>query len=97
MGDIAKLQSSDYVTKQLQENIVNPLNSLKNNSLLNGRLITLTTSMGDNTINHGMGKQPVGWAVVDKTANINLYRTSWDSKKLVINASAIATITLWVF
>ena len=94
---IAKLQSPDYAVKQLQENIVKPLNDLKNVPIVSGKLITFTAAIGDNTINHGMERALVGWSVVDKTANANLYRTSWDSKKLVINSSAIAAITMWVF
>lgn len=94
---IAKLQSSDYVVKQLQENIVNPLNDLQNVLILNGTLLIADFVVGNNTINHGLGRLPKGWMVADKTASTDLYRTFWDNKKLVLNSSAISTIAVWVF
>ncbi len=92
------LGSDNTDLMKVQDNVSNVFATLSLMQILDGALVVnQTLAVGDNTISHGLGRQPLGWIPVDKTANTNLYRTSWDNRKLVLNSSAIATISLWIF
>ena len=60
-------------------------------------------SVGSNQIAHKLGRQPVGWLIIDVTQEEvtdsypRLYRTNWDSRILTLTSDAESTIALWVF
>ena len=79
------------------------LNPVLSNEVVNGRLIrNLQLSMGSNVINHGLGRNLVGWFVTRvRSSPVTLYDTQ-DSNQLQaltlnLNASAAANVDLWVF
>lgn len=48
-------------------------------------------------INHLLGRQPKGWAVVDIDTAATVHRTAWDSRTLTLVASSACTVSLWVY
>lgn len=69
-----------------------------NSPLLNGRLVT---GVAVGTIaaarNHGLGRTPQGWFIVDKTIDVNVWRTAWDNRTITLDATSSATIAIYVF
>lgn len=57
------------------------------------------TFVGGDTIAipHKLGRQPVGWLVIDADAYWALARTEWDVNTITLNSFSAGTITLWVF
>ena len=66
--------------------------------LLNGTLVRadLLASGGVN-VNHGLGRVPQGWIVVDIGVSANVWSTGSNKKVLTLNTSADASVSLWVF
>ena len=87
----------------LMQNIKKWAKVLEDNPLLDGRaLCCASTGAGTVTINHGLGRQPLGWIVTDRSPGAGppfptLERISWDDKTIVINTSGICCFNLWVF
>lgn len=78
------------------------LNPVIANPLMAGRLISnVVLTTGVNTINHGLQRNLVGYIVTLKNANITIYDSQSTNQKsnlfLILNASAPATVSLYVF
>jgi len=68
-----------------------PLNQM---TVLNGVVL----AVGNNVINHGLGRVPTGWIIMDINAAAVIYRNAaFNATTLTLNSSAIATIRLGVF
>lgn len=76
------------------------LNTIIVNPILQGQVISgisLATTT-PKTINHGLGRQMIGWFPIDNSANATVWRTSvFNSQTITLEASAATTIALWVF
>jgi len=75
---------------------VNALQALPLNQMvvLNGVVL----AVGNNVINHGLGRVPTGWIIMDINAASVIYRNAaFNATTLTLNSSAIATIKLGVF
>lgn len=58
--------------------------------------VAITTS--DTTINHGLKKVPVGYLVVKKNANAQIWDTAnFNQNNITLRASATVTANVWVF
>ena len=56
------------------------------------------TASTEKSINHGLGRTPRGWYIVDKDADANVYRSSAStSTQIKLTADANVTISLVVF
>lgn len=97
MKTIPKIHIKDAVINRAISQNTEGINYLLGNGLIKN-IITITLAVGDNVINHKMRTTPIGWILVDTTTGgTDLYRVSWDDKVLVLNSSAISTITLLIF
>lgn len=66
--------------------------------ILNGRLLSdIVVATVSRRFDHGLGRQPVGWFIVDKTSALDVWRTDWDTRTISLDASASSTITIYVF
>jgi len=53
---------------------------------------------GDNTINHLLGRLPVGWVIIDQDASASIYRSKpLNNLTLTLNSSGAAVINLLIF
>lgn len=67
--------------------------------LIQGNLITNQVLVtGANIINHKLGRQQVGWMIVDQNASAALYRSQpFNGLTLTLTSSAPVTVNVWVF
>lgn len=106
MARLFKVQTTDRVMNQLQDNIANLLEptatTVQESPLLSGKIlekVVLTT--GSNTIQHTLGRPLKGWFIVRQRASATLYDTQ-DSNAtpqvtLLLTASAGVTVDIYVF
>lgn len=69
------------------------------NLLVQGNLVTGQLMVtGSNIINHGLGRQQLGWIITDSNASAAIYRSQpFNSKTLTLTSSAPTTISVWCF
>lgn len=46
-----------------------------------------TTINGDTEVMHLLGRQPIGWFLIDKQDTGDIIRVSWDSLKVILTSS----------
>lgn len=64
---------------------------------LKGNLLDITVTTTATAFSHGLGVIPQGFLVFDKTANADIWRTSWDDKTITLDATATVSAKVWVF
>lgn len=99
---IPRVQTDNREVNQLQSNIISALNPVLSNQMLNGRVITeVELSVGDNTINHGLGQTLQGWSIVRKRASADIYDKQDSNPNpaltLILYSSVATKIDLYVF
>lgn len=99
---LPNFNTSDRILSMLQDQWSSQLNPVLSNPLVNGRLIqSVVLASGNNTINHRLSRNLVGWLVVGQTAASSIYdnqaTNQMKDKTLILNASAPCTVNLWVF
>lgn len=93
-----KIQTVDRDLNRVQDQVFQALNPVLKNVLIDSVQINdiqITTSGVD--IDHGLGRVPLGWFVVDSTASATVWRTAWTDRILSLDASGTATISIVVF
>lgn len=76
--------------------LINPLLRRPLNSSVQSDPILL--SIGDNIINHRLGRKPQGWIIIDVDGDAQIYRSApFNDKTLTLNSDAAVTIQLIVF
>jgi len=78
------------------KSLIDPLleNALNSVSIIDNVVLAI----GDNVINHKLGRKQQGWLVLDVNASTTIYRSAdFNDKTLTLNSSATATIKLGVF
>lgn len=97
----AKMQTQNFEVNQLQSNILTAFASLSNqvvNTPSDGQFLTdLDFLTGDNTTQHKLGVSPTGYIVISQSAAANFYLVSKTSNTITLNASAPATVSIFVF
>jgi hypothetical protein len=89
-----KLQPDMQTTKW--KSIIDPL--LKNPTNNISLLTNIKLQVGNNIINHKLGKKPQGWIITDINGKATIYRSAdFNDKILTLNSSAVVTISLGVF
>ena len=59
--------------------------------------VSVSLASGSTTFAHKLGRQPVGWEIIDITCAAIVYRESWSSTQITLNASASATAKVRVW
>jgi hypothetical protein len=102
LGKVSVLNTDDRILNQLQDNFAQKLNNILALPFLQGNFLDdVVLASGDNTINHKLGRDLVGWVITLQNASATIYDKQ-DSNTdiantLVLNSSAIATVTIYVF
>ena len=99
---IARVQTTSRELNQVQSQIISSVQPVLDNPIVNGRLIqSLAVSSGSNVIDHGLGRELLGWIVVRNSASVTFYDTQNSNanpaRTLLLTASGNATISLYVF
>ena len=97
---VKALNTDNDVLNRVQDNLIQAIEPLTRAPMSNGVFITGTAlTAGGNTINHGLGRKPLGYVVVSTTTasyfsdNIpTANSTSFD-----LGSTAATTVNLWVF
>jgi hypothetical protein len=97
---LAKAKKGDF--KYSDQDITDLFTTLKDLPIINGFLLEeVALISGDTTLDHGLGRELLGWIVVGQSASATIYDkqgTNSDSgRTLILNSSAVATVNLWVF
>ncbi len=83
----------------LKDRIAEFTHQLELNPTLDGALVE-SENLAATTpreLNHKLGRQPSGWILTDIDAAATVHRTAWDDKTISLEASADATVSVWVF
>lgn len=106
MARLFKVQTTDRVVNQLQDNIANLLEptatTVEQSPLLAGKILEkVVLSASSNTIRHTLGRTLKGWFIVRQRASATIYDTQ-DSNTtpevtLKLTASAGVTVDIYVF
>jgi hypothetical protein len=98
-----KINTQDYELSTVQRNTAEFTQQLANNPRLDGLLIEdiALTSGSETTVNHGLGRAIRGFEIVYKNAQVDVWaddaKQIFPNSTLVLDTSATATISLWVF
>lgn len=94
-----RTQSKDSFAHRTQQNVLKMITSLFNQvPIINGRLmedINITTTA--TAYEHKLGRVPIGWIVLDRGANVTVWRTAWDDKTITLDSTGFTTIRVWIF
>jgi hypothetical protein len=92
-----RVVTQDQNLTRVQDNVQAELTRIDVSPFQNGVLLkNLALKSGANSIAHTLGRAPQVWVVTDRTSTATVYRTSWDSKFIGLQASAACTVSLWV-
>ena len=102
LGKVSVLNIQDRIINQLQDNIVQKLNNVLGLPLLQGDFLDdVVLVSGDNTINHMLGRELLGWIITLQSAAASIYdkqsSNTTPETTLVLNSSAGATVSIYVF
>lgn len=102
MDPVNKLRSADEWLNRVQDNILRAVNQIVKIPILDGVLtdeIDLSTSITN--VEHKLGREPLGWIVVAKDANADVWEVTANNpdraRFLRLDASVTVTVRLWVF
>jgi hypothetical protein len=102
MARLFKVQTTDRVVNQLQDNIANFIEPIGDNVLLPGIILkNVALAVGSNTIQHGLGRLLLGWFIVRQRASASIYDTqdtnTSQTTTLKLTSSAVVTVDIYVF
>jgi hypothetical protein len=102
MARLFKVQTTDRVVNQLQDNIANFIEPMANNVLLPGIILTkVTLAATSNTIQHKLGRLLQGWFIVRQRASASIYDTQdtnpTPTTTLRLTSSTVVTVDIYVF
>ncbi len=95
-------QSSSQELSLMQTSWAKEINPLLTNPMLQGSLIrNVTLAVGDNEVNHKLGRKLQGWTLVRKRAAAEIYDKQDSSimphLTLSLTSDAVVTVDLYVF
>lgn len=99
MKSLKKIASKDTTITQLQNNVEAAVNPIIDKVIVDGILlknINLTTGI-DNIINHKLGRALIGYTIVSKSSNSNIWNTQQGSKTITLQCSLNTIVNIWVF
>lgn len=107
LGEEGRKVAGNYLSPSLPWALANPkwaasLNPLLGNPIVNGSLLSgVVLKTGANVINHGLGRKLLGYLVTLNNAAATFYDSQETNQRpeltLILNSSAPATVSLYVF
>jgi hypothetical protein len=96
-NDVKDSDNLQRTLNGLQQNIGTAINSIDKSLLQNGVLISDVSLNGSIAINHKLARMPLGYFVVAKSSNVNIWDTAKTVDTLTLNSSGSTTISIYVF
>ena len=102
MQSIAKVQTNNREVNQLQSNILSYLNTLGQNALLSGTILTEQALVnGSNTINHKLDRKLQGWFIIRQRGPASVYdnqdNNTSPNRTLILISDADVSVDIFVF
>jgi hypothetical protein len=94
--------SQDIEINRLQDNVADGFNRVLTSAILDFTLIkSVALKIGDNVVNHELGRNPNGWIVVRKRGPGNFYdkqdSNTTPALNIVINSDSAVTVDFYFF
>jgi len=102
IAQLIKLRTKSPETDTLQDNVFEWTQSVINQILLKGQLVSdIIVTTQTTTIAHKLGRAYQGWFIVNKNAAADVWdagiNTTDITKFLILDSTATVTIDIWVF
>jgi hypothetical protein len=101
---IKKVFSGDYNTQKLQDNLADEIRRIENIPLLNGNIVRNISFLGtgtDTQVNHGLGREPIGWILIESTVDLSVYKSSTvnnlKDKLILFRSNTASTGSIYIF
>ena len=96
-----RVRTGNPEVQALQAALAPLLDGLAAIPVLDGRLVKaqMLTPGQDNPVNHGLGRTPAGWILAGQNAQAGVWEVAGTTpgKTLILRASALVTVNLWIF
>lgn len=92
-----KVKIIDRTLSQFQDNVATILQPLSKNAIIDGTFVDVTLISGSNTVNHTLGRVPLGFIITSRDSAATVYNTAWDSTTVSLTASASLNATIYFF
>jgi hypothetical protein len=97
---VKALNTDDDILNRIQDNLIQAIEPLTRSSITNGILLqSKPLTIGNNIIDHGLGRQPLGLIVVSNSAGsvLSYSISNATTRSIPVNASIATTASFWVF
>lgn len=88
--------TGDQKLDRIQQNVSNSFNTLTGPFLGGNLLSSVAVGTVSTSIKHGLGRVPIVWVLCDQNTNTTVWRLSWDSNVINLEAATACTVSLWV-
>lgn len=92
-----KLNFKDSLLARFQLNLEKFFFQFYSNPILKGQLLESVSLSGSTEVGHSLGREPKGFLVTDINTGATIYRETWTSTKIKLNASASCVVSIWIF
>lgn len=98
MKPFKKIQTGEYDTSVIQDNVEQSINAIINGSIVDVSLLSgiALTAGQDNAVSHKLQRNLRFWILSGINANANVWEVSKDSTFLTLRCSSNCTVNLWV-
>lgn len=92
-------QTKDATLQQLQTVWKSQITPAIQSPIIQGHQIDgIKLISGITTFNHLLGRQMIGWFIVDANANVGSFRSQpLNDKTLTLTATGLATVSIWCY
>lgn len=94
---LRKLAATDPELNKVQEYMQQALDPILGCPLLNGVQLEVVLASGANLIAHKLGRKAQGYIIVGKSANIDVWGSTFTKANLELQSSGTVTVSLWVY
>lgn len=99
MSTIPIVKSGNQALDLWQSRLKSELDPVLSNPIVNGLLLpSLQLMSGVNVINHLLGRNQIGWFIVDQNGTSQFHRSApLNSKTLTLQSTNAVVASIWVF
>ena len=102
LGKFKTFNASNTELNRLQDNVADGFNSVLTSVILDYNIVSkVALKVGDNIVDHKLGRAPVGWIVVRKRGAGNFYdkqdSNPTPTRNIVINSDSAVTVDIYFF